>query len=218
MMNRRRKLAYWAKHIYLNNTGMSGAKLYKNILKLVKNKEYFVITTNVDDQFLKSGFDKEKIFATQGSYKYIQCSKACHNTLYDDTEMVYKMLKATTNLKVPTELVPKCPVCGEYMEVNLRKDDYFVEDNKWHQQHKKYSDFLNKLDGRRVVVLELGVGYNTPGIIRIPFEKMVYENKNWNLIRINKDNCRTLFDIEDKSVLVEDDINRVIDKLLNIQK
>lgn len=210
------KWAYWAKHIYLNDTGVSGTKLYKNILYLIKEKKYFVITTNVDDQFAKSGFNIDEIFATQGSYKYIQCSEACHNTLYDDTEIVEKMLKETVNLKIPTELVPRCPVCGGKMEVNLRKDAYFVQDGKWYKQDKKYGNFLDKIKGKRVILLELGVGFNTPGIIRIPFEKMIYENNNWKLIRINKDNCMTFFDIEDKSILIEDDINKVIDEVLNL--
>lgn len=210
------KWAYWAKHIYLNDTGVIATDLYKNILELVKDKEYFVITTNVDDQFFKAGFDKDRIFATQGSYRYIQCGKACHNDLYDDTEMVKKMIEKTKNLKIPTELVPKCPVCGEKMDVNLRKDAYFVQDRKWYIQDKKYGDFLDKLQGNKVVLLELGVGFNTPGIIRIPFEKMVYEHDNWNLIRVNKDNCMTFFDIEDKAILIDNDINTIIDELMRI--
>lgn len=126
------------------------------------------------------------------------------------------MIEKTKDLKIPTELVPKCPVCGEKMDVNLRKDAYFVQDRKWYIQDKKYGDFLDKLHGNKVVLLELGVGFNTPGIIRIPFEKMVYEHDNWNLIRVNKDNCMTFFDIEDKTILIDNDINTIIDELMRI--
>lgn len=122
--------AYWAKHIDFANTGRQATELYKKIFELVKDKEYFVITTNVDDQFYKSGFNPDKIFRVQGSYRYIQCSMTCHNKLYDDKEMVSKMLENINNeLKVKSELVPVCPNCGETMELNLRKDAYFVQDD-----------------------------------------------------------------------------------------
>lgn len=205
------KWAYWAKHIYLNNVGMKATKLYKDILEIVKDKNYFVITTNVDDQFEKSGFNKDKIFATQGSYKFIQCSKACHNKLYDDSQLVKEMLKRTSNYKIPSELVPKCPVCGGPMDVNLRKDAYFVEDEKWYKQAKKYEQFLDEAKDKKVVLLELGVGFNTPGIIRLPFEKLVLENENWTLVRLNKDNTSTFLDVQDRTIQIKGDINEIID-------
>ena len=127
------KWAYWAKHMYINDTGMKATNLYKEILELVKNKKYFVITTNVDDQFYKAGFDKDRIFATQGSYAYIQCSCACHDKIYNATDMVKEMVENIKDCKIPSELVPKCPVCGENMEVNLRKDAYFVQDDNWYR-------------------------------------------------------------------------------------
>ena len=131
--------AYWAKHINFANTGRKGTETYENIYKTIKNKDYFVITTNVDDQFYKTGFGEDRIFRVQGSYRYIQCSKSCHNKLYDDKEMIDKMLESIDeNLRVPTELVPICPVCGENMEPNLRKDSYFVEDDLWNKQSSKY--------------------------------------------------------------------------------
>lgn len=208
------KWAYWARHIYTNNTGMSSTKLYQDILKLVKNKEYFVITTNVDDQFYKAGFDKERIFATQGSYKYIQCSMACHNKLYDDAEIVNKMLKRTVDCKIPTELVPKCPVCGEPMDVNLRKDSYFVQDNNWYKQNKKYEEFLNKAKNEKVIVLEFGVGFNTPGIIRFPFEQMTLKNEKWTLIRFNKEDLNIYLEINDRYIGVSEDIGKVVNKII----
>ena len=208
------KWAYWAKHIYVNNTGMEATKLYQDILKLVKNKEYFVITTNVDEQFAKTGFEEGKIFATQGSYRFLQCQKACHNQLYDDTELVEKMLKATKNLKIPIELVPKCPVCGGKMEVNLRKDAYFVQDDNWYEQNRKYGEFLEKTANQQVVLLEFGVGFNTPGIISIPFEQMTYQKKNWNLVRFNKEYTGTYLNIKDRNIEVNEEIKEIISSLL----
>ena len=208
------KWAYFAKHIKFADTGRKATPLYKNIYELVKNKSYFVITTNVDDQFEKAGFEKNKIFATQGSYSKLQCSKACHNKLYDNTELVNRMIEETDcNLKIPTNLVPICPVCKERMDVNLRKDAYFVQDENWYKQSKAYEDFVNNAKDKKVILLELGVGFNTPIIIRFPFEQMTMQNKNWNLVRINKDNVITWNDIEEKSILIQEDIANIINKL-----
>ena len=208
------KWAYFAKHIKFADTGRKATPLYKNIYELVKNKSYFVITTNVDDQFEKAGFEKNKIFATQGSYSKLQCSEACHNILYDDTELVNRMVEETDyNLKIPTNLVPICPVCKERMDVNLRKDAYFVQDENWYKQSKAYEDFVNNAKDKKVILLELGVGFNTPIIIRFPFEQMTMQNKNWNLVRLNKDNVITWNDIEEKSILIQEDIANIINKL-----
>ncbi len=207
------KWAFWAKHMYVNDIGIEATELYKELLKLVKNKNYFVITTNVDDQFYKAGFDKEKVFSTQGSYKYIQCKNACHNKLYDASDLVKEMIKNTKDCKIPTELVPKCPVCGGKMEVNLRIDANFVQDDNWYMQNRKYEEFVEKNKEKKVVLLELGVGFNTPGIIRIPFEQMTYQNPNWKLIRINKDASATFLDIQNRSILFENDIKEIVDAL-----
>ena len=207
------KWAYFAKHIKFADTGRKATLLYKNIYELVKNKSYFVITTNVDDQFEKAGFEKNKIFATQGSYSKLQCSKACHNKLYDNTELINRMIEETDcDLKIPTNLVPICPICKERMEVNLRKDAYFVQDENWYRQIKAYEDFVNNAKDKKVILLELGVGFNTPIIIRFPFEQMTMQNKNWNLVRINKDNVITWNDIEEKSILIQEDIANIINK------
>lgn len=209
------KWAYWAKHMYINDIGMKATNLYKEILELVKNKKYFVITTNVDDQFYKAGFDKDRIFATQGSYAYIQCSCACHDKIYNATDMVKEMVENIKDCKIPSELVPKCPVCGENMEVNLRKDAYFVQDDNWYRQDEKYGKFLDNTKDKKVLLLELGVGFNTPGIIRLPFEQMVYNNDKWNLVRINKDNTSTFLDIEDKIIKIKDDISAVFSQKIH---
>lgn len=207
------KWAFWSKYIFLNDTGIGATKLYKDLLEVIKNKEYFVITTNVDEQFYKAGFDKTKVFATQGCYRYIQCSKACHNKLYDATDLVQEMVEKTKDCKIPLELVPICPVCGEKMDVNVRVDANFIQDDNWYVQDRRYSEFLDKAKDKNVVLLELGVGFNTPGIIRIPFEQMTYQNLNWNLIRINMNDCNTFLHIDYKSVLIQGDINEIISLL-----
>lgn len=209
------KWAYFAKHIKFADTGRIATPLYKDIYKLVKNKSYFVITTNVDHQFEKAGFDKNKIFATQGSYRKLQCSKACHNKLYDNVELVNEMIEQTDcDLKIPSNLVPICPVCGQKMEVNLRKDVYFVQDDNWYKQNKAYENFIDSIKDKKVVLLELGVGFNTPIIIRFPFEQMTLQNENWNLVRINRDNVVTGVEIDHKSILIQDDIDYVVRKIL----
>ena len=199
--------------LFRSNIGMNATKLYKDIYSLVKDKEYFVITTNVDDQFYKAGFDKNKIFSTQGSYRYIQCSNACHNKIYDASEIVKEMIKNTKDCKIPKNLIPICPVCGKVMETNLRKDSYFVQDDNWYKQRTRYNSFLEKNSNKNVLLLEFGVGFNTPGIIRLPFEQMVNDN-NWKLVRINKDESRTFYDIDDKCICIKNDIKMVIDRLL----
>lgn len=200
------KWAYWARHIYTNNTGMTKTPLYEKLLELVKNKDYFVITTNVDDQFIKSGFDEKRVYATQGSYRFIQCSKGCHNKVYDDTQLVAKMIDKTDDkLRIPSELVPKCPVCGENMDVNIRKDDYFVEDENWHRQSNAYKYFLSRARESKCLMLEFGVGFNTPGIIRFPFDTYLSRLSKWNLIRFNMKEFQLVIDYHDTYKIVDVD-------------
>ncbi len=177
--------SYWAKHINYSFISKKPLKAYLDLFKLVETKNYFVITTNVDGQFLKSGFTKEKVFEVQGSYGKMQCSIPCHNKLYDDTKLVKQMLLSKDNLKVDAKLVPYCPICHEKMEINIRKDDSFVEDSNWHQLHNAYENFINNNINKKLVLIELGVGFNTPGIIRFPFERLAYKYENVTLIRVN---------------------------------
>ena len=200
--------AYWSKHIDFANTGREGTNLYKKIFELVKGKEYFVITTNVDDQFYKTGFDKDKIFRVQGSYALNQCSKGCHDKLYSNVELVNKMINSIDkDLKVPSELIPVCPVCGESMEPNLRKDGYFIQDDLWYKQNDKYEKFISDNSNKKVLLLEFGAGFNTPGIIRFPFEQMTNQNQTWKLIRFNKEDM-TFYDLGNRFVGINEDINK----------
>lgn len=182
------KWGYWAKHIQLNNVGAQATELYEKLYELVKDKNYFIITTNVDDQFVKAGFPQYKVFATQGSYAYFQCSRACHNKLYENSEMISNMIEnIDEDLKIPSELVPYCPICGEPLETNLRKDNYFVEDEHWHLQNNAYKSFVNDAKNSKTLLLEFGIGYNTPGIIRFPFEALTAQQPKWTLVRFNRD-------------------------------
>lgn len=179
------KWGYWSKHSWVNRIEPEGLPLYREVYHLVKDKTHFVLTTNVDHQFWKAGFSDEVIFATQGDYGLIQCEKGCHNKTYDAVKLFGQMNQARKDCLVPAYMVPKCPVCGGNMAMNLRCDQYFVEDEHWHEAARRYEIFLKENRKQSIVLLELGVGFNTPAIIRFPFEKMVRDRKNWTLVRLN---------------------------------
>lgn len=206
------KWAFWAKVIKLNRL-CEPLSLYKELLELVKDKAHFVFTTNVDGQFEIAGFREENIFEIQGDYSLIQCQKACHNKVYDIKDIVDEWLELTEDFKIPEDLIPKCPVCGADMEMNLRKDNTFVQDENWYRQSKRFSDFLEKTANGKLVLLEIGVGFNTPGIIRFPFEQMTQARENTKLIRINKDYPETMLKIENKTISFMEDTNKIISDL-----
>ena len=207
------KWAFFAKMIKLNRYNEKPLKLYQELYEIVKNKEYFVLSTNVDGQFYNSGFDKDKIFEVQGDYSYLQCENACHNKLYNNKELVEKWLRNTKDCKIPSNLIMKCPVCGDNMDMNLRKDANFVQDENWYNMSQKYEGFLAKTKNKNVVLLEIGVGFNTPGIIRFPFEQMTANNVKTTLIRINKDYPNPMLEIENKTISFDEDTNKIIEDL-----
>ena len=207
------KWAFFAKMIKLNRYNEKPLKLYQELYEIVKNKEYFVLSTNVDGQFYNSGFDKDKVFEVQGDYSYLQCENACHNKLYNNKELVEKWLRNTKDCKIPSNLIMKCPVCGGNMDMNLRKDANFVQDENWYNMSQKYEGFLAKTKNKNVVLLEIGVGFNTPGIIRFPFEQMTANNVKTTLIRINKDYPNPMLEIENKTISFDEDTNKIIEDL-----
>lgn len=209
------KWAYWSRHILMNRYNANVGKPYRDLLRLVQNRDYFVITTNVDAQFYKAGFDKYKIWSVQGDYGKIQCSRGCHNKLYDNEELVRNMGESQKDCRIPNFLVPHCPVCHADMEVNIRKDMYFVQDEFWYEAADRYEDFLNENKNRNIVFLELGVGYNTPTIIRFPFERYTYTFKNATLVRINLSRPEVPKEIENKSISIGDDIENIIPRLID---
>ena len=210
--------AYWARHIAVNRWAPPALPLYRDLLRLVDGKDYFVITTNVDAQFEKTGFPPERLFPVQGDYGFFQCAKGCHEALYGNQKTVYEMLDHTIDLKIPANLVPRCPVCGGDMAVHIRKDEYFVENELWRTMHGQYTDFVTKVLTKKAVLLELGVGYNTPGIIRFPFEQITCQNAGATLVRVNMDYPDGTSENARRTISFADDIASLLSALLKYQE
>lgn len=205
--------AYWSRYVFINRYTDSDNGTYKRLFALVKDKDYFVLTTNVDHQFQKTGFDKHRLFYTQGDYGLFQCSAPCHNATYDNEKAIRDMLAQQTNMKVPTELIPHCPVCGKPMTMNLRADNTFVQDDGWCRASERYADFLRRHKGTKVLFLELGVGMNTPGIIKYPFWQMTAENPKAAYACVNLGGAYAPTEIKDRSLCVNADIGAVFQQL-----
>ena len=206
---------YWSKQAILGGIDLDVTPLYKDILKLLKDKRTFCLSTNADGQFQKAGYKEEQIFCTQGDYFHIQCQKACHQRTYNAVKLFKQMDQARKNCQIPTYMVPKCSICGGPMTMNLRCDQYFVQDEAWYQAEKRFGDFLNEAlkSQKKLLLLELGVGFNTPTIIRFPFEKLVKENKQVNLIRLNLNEAVIPESIEQQAVGINKDIKQTIKDL-----
>lgn len=168
--------AYWSRYIYINHYMDVDNGTYKGLFKLVKDKDYFILTTNVDHQFQKAGFDKHRLFYTQGDYGLFQCSQPCCQETYDNEACIQDMLKTQKNMRIPTELIPHCPKCGKPMTMNLRADDTFVQDKGWYRAAERYEELLRRHKNLHILFLELVVGYNTPAIIKYSFWQMTVKN------------------------------------------
>ena len=204
--------AWWSRHIFYNRYADAPVPVYQVLLSLVKNKDYFVLTTNVDHQFQKAGFDKQRLFYTQGDYGLWQCSKTCHNKTYDNESSVRRMVEQQQDMKIPSELIPHCPVCGAPMIMNLRCDDTFVQDEGWYAAAERYSDFVKQHRSGKILYLELGVGNNTPAIIKYPFWRMTLQNPNAIYASINLENMM-IPQIENQSILINMDIASAVKRL-----
>lgn len=202
--------AWWSRHIYVNRYMPIPNDTYKKLLELVKDKDYFVLTTNVDHCFQKAGFDKARLFYTQGDYGLLQCSVPCHQKTYDNEEIVKKMYETQNDMKIPTELIPKCPVCGEPMTTNLRADNKFVEDEGWHEANERYEEFATKALEKKTLYLELGVGFNTPVIIKYPFWQWTYQNKNATYACVNMGEVNAPQEIKERSICIDGDIRQIL--------
>ncbi len=209
--------AHWARHINVNLYQMKSTELYRTLLSIVKDKNYFVLTTNVESQFLKAGFEKNRIFEVQGNYGFFQCGKGCHNRLYNNETIVKEMVKQTTNCMIPATLIPKCPICGEDMDVNVRHNEYFVQDENWYWQQENYQNYIDNTKDKSIVYLEMGVGYNTPGIIRYPFEQMTYKNLDAKLIRFNRDYPDGVLENINKTIAFDEDILTCMRRIRGLQ-
>lgn len=205
--------SYWSRYIYINRYMDAPKPVYDDLLKLVSDKDYFVITTNVDHCFQKAGFDKKRLFYTQGDYGLFQCSEPCCQETFDNEEVIREMVKRQEDMKIPTELLPTCPHCGKPLTLNLRSDDTFVEDKGWHRAAERYENFLRTRAGQKILFLELGVGYNTPVIIKYPFWQMTAKNPNATYICINQGQAVCPQEIELQSVCINADIGQVLQSL-----
>ncbi len=205
--------AYWSRYIFINRYQRAPKSVYDDLFHLVQGKDYFVLTTNVDHCFQKAGFDKNRLFYTQGDYGLWQCSKPCHDKTYDNESIVKKMVAEQKDMRVPSELVPHCPVCGAPMSMNLRADDTFVEDNGWHMAADRYQTFVNRHKDLNIVYLELGVGGNTPGIIKYPFWRMTAENPKATYVCVNNGEAACPREIAGQSVCIDGDIGEILLKM-----
>ncbi len=205
--------AYWSRYIYINRYLDAPKPVYHDLLKLVQDKEYFVLTTNVDHCFQKAGFDKHRLFYTQGDYGLWQCSKPCHQKTYDNEAVVRRMMAEQKDMKIPSELVPHCPRCGTPMSMNLRADDTFVEDEGWHAAAQRYTDFLRRHEEQHILFLELGVGGNTPVIIKYPFWRMTYQNPKAVYACVNLSEAYCPKEIQKRAICIDGDIGKLLCEL-----
>ena len=202
--------AYWSRYVYINRYEPAKSTVYTDLLELIKEKDYFVITTNVDHQFQKSGFDKHRLFYTQGDYGLFQCSVPCHNKTYNNEDIIKQMMKEQKNMRIPTDLIPYCPKCGKPMTMNLRSDNRFVEDDGWHIAAERYSNFIRRHKNMKVLFFELGIGENTPVIIKYTFWNMTYENPNAVYACVNLKSYIYPNEIKKQTICINSDIRKVI--------
>lgn len=202
--------AWWSRHIYFNRYDVEPGRPYLDLLKLVKDKDYFVITTNVDHQFQLAGFDKHRLFYTQGDYGLFQCSGPCSQATYDNEEAVRAMMEQQKGMRIPSELVPTCPKCGRPMTTNLRVDGRFVEDKGWHAAATRYDEFCRRHAGMHVLYLELGVGMNTPVIIKYPFWNAVDKNPKAIYACVSLGEACAPKAVNKRSILIDGDIGMVL--------
>ena len=205
--------AYWSRYIYINRYMDAPKPVYDDLLKLVADKDYFVITTNVDHCFQKAGFDKRRLFYTQGDYGLFQCSEPCCQETFDNESVIRQMIERQENMKIPTELLPTCPHCGKPMTMNLRSDDKFVEDEGWHAAAARYSEFLRRHENCKTLFLELGTGYNTPTIVKYSFWRMTHQWPDATYACINLGEAYAPREIEKKAICINEDIGTVLAQL-----
>ncbi len=224
---------YWSRYIYVNRYMDAPKSTYSDLYHLVQDKDYFVLTTNVDHCFQKAGFDKKRLFYTQGDYGLFQCSEPCHDETYENEEMIRQMILSqgyvidekgnltvpegvTLKMTVPTELIPKCPKCGKPMTMNLRADDTFVQDDGWYQANDCYEDFVRRHKEMNILYLELGVGFNTPGIIKYNFWNLTNHNPKATYVCLNFGQAYVPGEIQNRSICIDGDIDAVLKKIIPV--
>lgn len=202
--------AYWSRYIYVNRYMDIPSDLYNKLYDLVKDKDYFVITTNVDHCFQRAGFDKKRLFYTQGDYGLFQCSEPCCQETFDNEEIIKAMYEQQQDMKIPSDLIPKCPHCCKPLTTNLRADDKFVQDEGWYKASERYSDFIRRHKDSNILFLELGVGYNTPVIIKYPFWQMTAQSSKATYACINMGEAVCPDEIKNQSICIDMNINTVL--------
>lgn len=207
--------AYWSRYVLINRYDTEENGTYRRLFELIEDKDYFVLTTNVDHQFQKAGFDKHRLFYTQGDYGLFQCSLPCCQETFDNESVIREMVRRQENMHIPSELIPKCPKCGRAMTMNLRADNSFVQDNGWYRANERYEDFIRRHRGLRTLFLELGVGYNTPEIIKYPFWQMTAKSPENVYACINFGEAAAPAEIERQSVCINGDIGDILGKCLD---
>ena len=205
--------AYWSRYILINRYTDAPKPVYESLLRLVRDKDYFVITTNVDHCFQKAGFDKKRLFYTQGDYGLFQCGEPCCWETWDNEAVIRQMVAKQKDMKIPSALVPRCPHCGKPLTMNLRADDSFVEDEGWHEAAGRYANFLRTREGQKILFLELGVGYNTPVIIKYPFWQMTAKNPRATYACINRGEVFCPAEIADRAVCIDGDIGDILARI-----
>ena len=205
--------AYWSRYIFINRYQNAPKPVYETLLKLVADKDYFVITTNVDHCFQKVGFDKKRLFYTQGDYGLFQCSEPCCQETFENETVIREMMERQEDMKIPTELLPACPHCGKPLTMNLRSDNKFVEDEGWHRAAERYENFLRTHAGQKILFLELGVGYNTPVIIKYPFWQMTAKNPNAIYACINQGQAVCPREIQRQAICINIDLGNALQEL-----
>jgi NAD-dependent SIR2 family protein deacetylase len=205
--------AWWSRHIWVNRYDIGVGKPYADLLELIKDKDYFVLTTNVDHQFQLAGFDKKRLFYTQGDYGLWQCSKACHDKTYDNEDTVRIMVAEQKNMKIPTDRIPKCPVCGAPMTMNLRCDDHFVQDKGWYTAADRYDTFIRRHKDLHILFWEIGVGLNTPVIIKYPFWQMTAKNPKAVYACVNAGEAYAPKEITNRAICINGDIGQILEKI-----
>lgn len=203
--------AYWSRYIYINRYSDTENGVYKRLFEIASDKDYFVLTTNVDHQFQKAGFDKNRLFYTQGDYGLFQCPKPCCNKTYDNEDVIRRMYAEQENMRIPSELIPYCPKCGRPMTMNLRCDNSFVQDEGWYNAARRYDEFIRRHRNMHILFLELGVGFNTPGLIKYPFWKMTAENYNAFYACVNFGEAFCPDEISERAVCIDGDFAEVLD-------
>ena len=205
--------AFWSRYVMCNRYDPIPGRVYQQLLDLLRDRDYFVLTTNVDHCFQRAGFDKQRLFYTQGDYGLFQCSRPCCQETWDNEDVIRAMVDQQSDLRIPSELVPHCPHCGAPATMNLRSDGTFVEDEGWHKAAARYSEFLRRHEGMRTLYLEIGVGGNTPGIIKYPFWQMTAANPRATYACVNLGEACAPRELERQSILIDASADEVIAQL-----